>query len=413
MTATLRIERLGAQGDGVADTPKGPVFVPFTLPGERVRASIGKNRADLLAIEEASPLRTDPACRHFGTCGGCAVQHLEEGTYRTWKRERVITALNNRGIAVEVDPLVPCLPASRRRMTFAARRTEGGILLGFNQALSHRIVDIEECPIAVPEIVVRLEELRRLAGLVCNTSDSFRLTVTATASGLDAAFEESGKISEKARRAASDFTIRHGFARLSVAGEIVVEPKKPMIRFGDASVTPPPGGFLQAVESAEDAMAGFAVAHLANAKKVLDLFAGSGAFALRLARDSEVHAVEGDAAALAALDRGFRFAAGLKRVTTERRDLFRRPFTFKELDAFGGLVFDPPRAGAEEQSKQIARSSVPLVAAISCNPTTLARDLAILIAGGYVLRRVVPIDQFLWSPHVEAVALLEKPRKRR
>jgi 23S rRNA (uracil1939-C5)-methyltransferase len=160
-------------------------------------------------------------------------------------------------------------------------------------------------------------------------------------------------------------------------------------------------------------MAALALGHLGKAKTVADLFSGSGAFALRLAALVEVHAVEADAAALAALDRAFRFATGLKRVTLERRDLARRPLTFKELAAYGGVLFDPPRAGAEDQSKQLARSDVPKVVAVSCNPVTLARDLAILIAGGYALKRVTPIDQFLWSPHVEAVALLEKPRKRR
>ena len=153
-------------------------------------------------------------------------------------------------------------------------------------------------------------------------------------------------------------------------------------------------------------MAELVLAHLSRAKKVADHFAGAGSFALRLARKSEVHAVEGDAAALAALDRGVRQVSGLKRVTHERRDLFRRPLTFKELNAYDGVVFDPPRAGAEDQSKQLARSDVPFVAAVSCNPGTLARDLAILIAGGYRLVRVIPVDQFLWSPHVEAVALL-------
>ena len=160
-------------------------------------------------------------------------------------------------------------------------------------------------------------------------------------------------------------------------------------------------------------MAALAVEHLGKSKTVADLFSGAGAFTLRLARHAEVHAVEAEAAALGALDRAFRFATGLKRVTMERRDLFRRPLTFKELNAFGGVIFDPPRAGAEDQSKQIARSDVPKVVAVSCNPVTFARDVAILIEGGYVLKRVVPIDQFLWSPHVEAVALLEKPRKRR
>ncbi|TGV64877.1 class I SAM-dependent RNA methyltransferase, partial [Mesorhizobium sp. M00.F.Ca.ET.149.01.1.1] len=171
--------------------------------------------------------------------------------------------------------------------------------------------------------------------------------------------------------------------------------------------------FLQATEAAEQTMASLVGQHLARAKKVADLFAGCGSFALRLAAKSEVHAVEGDGPALAALDRAFRFASGLKRVTAERRDLFRRPLTFKELNAFDGLVFDPPRAGAEDQSKQIARSDVPLVAAVSCNPVTLARDLRILLDGGYTVKSVTPIDQFLWSPHVEAVALLERPKRRR
>jgi 23S rRNA (uracil1939-C5)-methyltransferase len=215
------------------------------------------------------------------------------------------------------------------------------------------------------------------------------------------------------RKKASDFALAAGLARLSVEDEIVIEPRKPVILFGGVAVSPPPGGFLQAVAEAEEAMASLVTTHLAGAKRVTDLFAGSGAFALRLARNSEVHAVESDAPSLAALDRGFRFAAGLKRVTTERRDLFVRPVLAKDLDVYSGVVFDPPRAGAEALSKQIAKSDVPLVAAVSCNPATLARDLAILIEGGYVLRRVVPVDQFLWSPHVEAVALLTKKKRRR
>jgi 23S rRNA (uracil1939-C5)-methyltransferase len=239
------------------------------------------------------------------------------------------------------------------------------------------------------------------------------LLVTATASGFDVAAFDCGKPSERVRRLASDFVIKAGIARLSIDGEIIVEPVKPALSIGDVAVTPPPGGFVQAVFEAEQAMAALVGAHLRRAKKVADLYAGCGTFALRLAKSSEVHAVEGDAAALAALDRGYRFGTGLKRVTVEKRDLERRPLTFKELNGFDGLVFDPPRAGAEDQCRQIARSDVPLVAAVSCNPATLARDLSILIAGGYALKSVTPIDQFVWSAHVEAVALLEKPKKRR
>jgi 23S rRNA (uracil1939-C5)-methyltransferase len=413
MSAEFRIERLGAQGDGVASSESGPVYIPFTLPGERVTASRTGDRADLLAVIEPSKLRVEPACRHFGECGGCALQHMEDSAYREWKRGRVVDALRSRGIEADVAPLVPCAPNARRRVTLSAWRTDAGMLLGYNRELSHTIVNIEECPIARPEIVAALEPLRSLARTLCNTDKAFRLTVTATASGLDVSVQGSGKLAERTRNAAADFALRAGFARLSVDGEIVIEPRKPVVRFGDVSVSPPPGAFLQAVASAEQAMADIVSAHLSKSKRLADLFAGAGAFALRLAKGAEIHAVEADAASLAALDRGFRFGPGLKRVTTERRDLFVRPVTAKELNAFDGLVFDPPRAGAESQSKEIAKSDVPLVAAVSCNPATLARDLAILIEGGYLLQRVIPIDQFLWSPHVEAVALLAKKKRRR
>jgi 23S rRNA (uracil1939-C5)-methyltransferase len=413
MSSRYRIDALGAQGDGIAHTEAGTLFVPFTLPGEEVTAARQKDRAELISVLEASPLRVAPPCRHFTVCGGCALQHMERDAYLAWKRQKVVDALKSHGIETDVADIVPCELRSRRRVVLSARRTERGMLLGYNRAFSHEIVDLAENPIAEPTIEAALPSLRELAGLIAGTRQPFHLTVTATASGLDIAATESGALPEAARRLAADFVIRHRFARLSIDGEIVVEPQRPIVRFGTVDVSPPPGAFLQAVASAEAAMAALVVSHLGKAKKVADLFAGSGTFALRLARSSEVHAVEGDAASLAALDRGFRGASGLKRVTAEKRDLFRRPLTFKELNAFDGLVFDPPRAGAEDQSKQIARSDVPKVAAVSCNPTTLARDLAILIGGGYQLKSVTPVDQFLWSPHVEAVALLEKPKRRR
>ncbi|MGX5829160.1 class I SAM-dependent RNA methyltransferase [Mesorhizobium sp. 43Arga] len=411
MSARFTIKKLGAQGDGIAETESGDLFIPFTLPGETVTAARERDRATLMAVLEASPLRIEPACRHFTECGGCALQHFEAEAYRQWKRDKVVHAL--KGIDCSIDELVACAPHTRRRVVLAARRTETGMLLGFNRHLSPEIISISECPISLPEIVAALGRLRALSDLVCATTKSFRVAVTVTGSGLDVAVHESGKLGEHQRRIASNFILAQGFARLSIDDEIIIEPRKPVVMFGSVAVAVPPGAFLQATEAAEQTMAEIAGTHLKRAKKVADLFAGCGSFALRLAAKSEVHAVEGDAAALSALDRGARFATGLKRVTGERRDLFRRPLTFKELNAFDGLVFDPPRAGAEDQSKQIARSDVPFVAAVSCNPVTLARDLRILIDGGYMLKSVTPIDQFLWSSHVEAVALLEKPRRRR
>lgn len=413
MNTRFTIARLGSQGDGIAAVEGGEVFIPFTLPGETVTAARQKDRATLMSVLEASPLRVDPECRHFTECGGCALQHYEADAYRHWKRDKVVHALKGKGIACEVEALVPCALYSRRRVVFSARRTEAGMLLGFVRALSSEIIPIEECPISLPPVIAALDRLRALAGLVCATPKAFHMTVTATASGLDIAVQDAGKLGEGQRRIASNFVLAEGFARLTVDGEIIIEPKKPVVQFGPVAVAVPPGAFLQATEAAEQAMADLVGQHLSRAKKVADLFSGCGSFALRLAARSEVHAVESDAPALAALDRASRFASGLKRVTSERRDLFRRPLTFKELNAFDGLIFDPPRAGAEDQSKQIARSDVPFVAAVSCNPVTLARDLRILLDGGYALKSVTPIDQFLWSSHVEAVALLEKPKRRR
>jgi 23S rRNA (uracil1939-C5)-methyltransferase len=413
MTTRFTIDRLGAQGDGVARSEGDDVFVSFTLPGETVTAARHGNRAALLAVLEPSPLRVAPPCRHFGTCGGCALQHMEEAGYRDWKRGKVGHALKLKGVDAEIGAIVPCAPHSRRRVVFTARRSGAGMEFGFVRALSSEVVTVAECPISLPEIVEALDPLKALAALVCATAQPFHMTVTATAAGLDIATRDSGKLGEHQRRIAANFVIARNFARLTIDGETLIELRKPSLVFGDVAVAVPPGGFLQATAAAEQAMADLVAGHLGHSKRVADLFSGSGSFALRLARRSAVHAVESDAAALAALDHGFRFAKGLKRVTTEKRDLFRRPLTFKELNAFDGLVFDPPRAGAEDQAKQIARSEVPFVAAVSCNPVTLARDLAILLEGGYRLTGVTPIDQFLWSPHVEAVALLEKPRKRR
>lgn len=413
MSVRLVIDRLGAQGDGIAQTERGPVFVPFTLPGETVNAAVERDRATLMAVLDPSPQRVAPPCRHFGECGGCSLQHLEERAYRAFKRDRVVQALAREGIDGAVDDLVACRPGSRRRVSLGGRRTLGGMLLGYHRMQSSEIIDIAEDPIALPSIVAALPKLRQLSGLVVKATKPFRLLVTATESGLDLAFDDVSPLGDTDRRAVVAAAISARVARLSIGDEIVVEPVKPMVRFGDLAVTPPPGAFLQAVQEAEETMADLVTGHLSKAKKVADLFSGVGTFALRLARKSEVHAIEADAPALDALDRGFRMASGVKRVTTEKRDLFRRPMTFKELNAFDGVVFDPPRAGAEDQSRQIARSDVPFVAAVSCNPVTLARDLRILKDGGYRVTRVVPIDQFLWSAHVEAVALLAKPRKRR
>ncbi len=413
MSSKLEITRLGAGGDGIADTPDGPVFVPCTLPGERVTASISGKRAKLQSIEAKSPDRIPPRCRHFGVCGGCSLQHAAKEVYNKFKYQRVAAALGKAGVAAMLNPMILCDPQTRRRAVFSARNTSSGTVLGFSEAASHAIVDIEECPVLVPAITDALPKLRELVALIGKTSEPVRIAAVLTESGLDVELLAAGAVTDACRRELAAKAIEQGLARISIDGEIIIERKKPAIFFGEAAVTPPPGGFLQATGQAEAAMAALVCGHLIKAKRVIDLFAGCGTFALRLAQSSMVHAVEQDQAALGALDRGFRFASGLKTVTHERRDLHRRPVTPLELKKYDGLVFDPPRSGADGQARAIAKSDIRYVAAVSCNPATLARDLATLIAGGYRLKNVTPIDQFLWTPHIEAVALLEKPVRRR
>jgi 23S rRNA (uracil1939-C5)-methyltransferase len=414
-TETVTIHAVGAEGDGIARTPGGPVFVPFTLPAEEVAIARVKSQGTVMSWAATSPDRVAAKCRHFGpegkggACGGCSLQHWADAPYQAYKRELVIDALKSRNVETDVAAIVPCAPAERRRVTMTGRLTDKGVMLGFMQASSHNIVPVEECPIAHPAIVASLPMVKRLASALAAGSEPFRITIQVTSSGLDLNFTDLKKPDARKRQAATDLAMRErGVARVSLASEILVEPHKPLVEFGGVQVVLPPGSFMQATVRAENAMAELVVGHIGKAKRVSDLFAGCGTFSLRLARSAAVHAVEFEAPALAALDYAARHAQGLKPVSVERRDLYRRPLQPLEMKYTDALVFDPPRAGAEAQCHEIAKSKVARIAAVSCNPVTLARDLEILIAGGYKLKSVVPIDQFLWSSHVEAVALLER-----
>jgi len=334
---------------------------------------------------------------------------MTDSPYRAFKRQLVIDALRSKGLTPDVGEIVPARPGERRRVVFAARKTEKDMLIGFNQAESHHIVAIEECPISSAGIVARLPAIRAIASALATNAEPFRVSVLETLSGLDIAVDEVKKLSDPQRRKAVETVLSlRGIARVSLNGEILIEPSKPLIDFGGVQVSPPPGGFAQATKPAEEAMAELVLAHAGKAKRIADLFAGAGTFSLRLARVGRVHAVEAEAKALAALDHAARNTQGLKPVSIEKRDLFRRPLMTQEFKPYDAVVFDPPRAGAEFQCKELARSSVKKIAAVSCNPLTLARDLAILVEGGYRITGVTPIDQFLWTSHVEVVATLEK-----
>ncbi len=411
MVERLDIVSVGHRGDGLAAGSDGAIFVPGALPGETVEVDEVAGHPDrrrLLRIERASEARITPFCPHFGVCGGCAIQHWDEAHYRSWKRGLVVEALRQAGLEPPVAELVDAHGDGRRRAVFHARSGAKGVLeVGFAAARSHRIVAIDRCPVLAPGLSGAIPMAWALAEALGPTKKPLDIAVTATDAGLDVDVRGSGPLEPLLVSALARIAAKHGLARLTRHGELVAQSRPPTMRIGKAIVPLPPGTFLQATAAGEAMLAKLALTACADATKVADLFSGVGPFALRLAERARVFATDADEAALAALKRGAA-TPGLKPIDIERRDLFRRPLRADELKRFDAVIFDPPRQGAEAQSRELAASPVPLIVAVSCNPATFARDAAALVTAGYRLAEVTPVDQFRYTAHVEIVARLER-----
>ena len=409
----VTVARLGHRGDGVADTGAGPVFVAYGLPGENVLVERDGARGRLVEVEQPSPDRATPFCPYFGTCGGCLAQHMGGATYAAWKLGILEGALRKGRVAAPVAPLVDAHGAGRRRVTFHARVRDGGTHVGYMAAGSHDLVDIAFCPISEPGLAEAPRAALALAQVLERSRKPLDLQVTASASGLDMDIRGHGALDAQARQRLVEAAAALDLARLSLHGDTIVERRPPLVSMGRARVVPPPGSFLQATAAGEEILSSFVLEGCEGARPVADLFAGCGPFTLRLAETREVRAIDGDGAALAAVDKAARSTPGLRPVTTEARDLFRRPLLPPELERFEAVVMDPPRAGAEAQARQLAAAKVPTVVSVSCDAGTFARDAAILIAGGYGLERVVPVDQFKYSAHLEIVGVFRRAPTRR
>ncbi len=406
---TLTILRLGAQGDGVAEHEGKQVFVPLALPGEQVEVELQGDRARVLRIVTPAPDRAPPRCSQYGECGGCSLQHMPAGDYHALKRGLVTTALSYQGIDAPVDDVITVPPATRRRAVLAAHRKGRDVVIGFHGRRSHHIVDVRDCAVLTPGLVALIPKLTPLVAIAASQKDALTITATETLTGFDVALTGAPKtLSADARLQLVQAAGALGLARLSINGVVEMERTAPLLRMGNADLSPPPGGFLQACRESEAAMLGLVTQAIGNAPRVVDLFAGAGTFSLPLAAGATLHAVESEEAALAALQVAARKASGLKPVTTEKRDLFRRPLTRAELGRFDAAVIDPPRAGAEAQTRELAASSIKRIAMVSCNATSFARDLKILTTAGWRPTRITPVDQFLWSSHIEIVAALER-----
>ncbi len=417
-TLELDITELGGRGDGIGRHDGQTVFVPCTVPGDHVRVRVDGRKSDGLAascleVLSPGPDRVTPPCRHFGECGGCALQQLEATAYRSWKRGQLVAALRRAGFGEElVAPMIVIAPGSRRRATFAFLRRRSEVRLGFHPGASHQVVDIGECPLLAPAVLDLLAPLRTLLVEVIEDGRDGDVVVTATETGLDLLIEAEARLDLFDRERLAAFAERLDLARLSWRrpGAGMIEPvahrRTAQVRFAGIGVDLPPGSFLQPSPEGEKALASLVFDVVGAAGPIADLFAGCGSFTFPLASKAFVHAVEGDAAAAQALKSAAEHNDA--RVSVECRDLAHRPLLAGELKRFQAVVFDPPRVGAAAQAEQLAIAGPPLVVAVSCNPATLARDAKTLAAGGYHLVGATPVDQFPWSAHLEAVAVFER-----
>ena len=409
MVERLVIDHVGHRGDGVAFADGQSVYVPYTLGGETVEVAPvpghHPDRRHLLQVERASPERVTPFCPHFGTCGGCAIQHWETERYRAWKRDIVIETLAQAKLACDVYPLIDAHGLGRRRMTLHARMGTHDVLkVGFAAANSHDIIPVDRCPILDPGLSGALDAGWAVAEPLISIGKPLDIQITTTDSGLDIDVRGSGPLPAPMIATLSRVAEQHRLARLTRHGELVLMRTPPTITIGTAQVTLPPGSFLQATVTGEETLSALVAGHCQRAKHVADLFCGVGPFALRLAAKTRIAAFDNDEGAVTALQKAATSTSGLKPVKAQARDLFRRPLMPQELRDYEAIVFDPPRQGAQAQVLQLAASKVPVVVAVSCNVATFARDARILIDGGYRLEGVTPVDQFRHTPHVELVA---------
>lgn len=404
----LTVERLGHHGDGIARGPDGAVFVPGALPGEEVEGEIAGGRMAAPRILLPSPHRRKPPCPHARTCGGCALQHADDGFVAAWKQAVVRQALAAQGLEAPFHTLHTSPPRSRRRAALSARRTKAGVSLGFHMRGSDQLVAVPGCQLLHPDLLAVFPALEAITRTGASRKGALSLTVTATLSGPDVAVTGGKPLDAALLQDLAALAETHRIARLTWDGEPVALRAAPLVAMGRARVPLPPGAFLQATAQGEAALLAAVREAIGPARRVADLFAGCGTFTLPLAETAEVHAVEGEATLTAALSAAARSTPGLKAVTVETRDLFRRPLLPDELRV-DAAVIDPPRAGAEAQVAELARARVPVVAMVSCNPATFARDARALTAAGYRLDWVQVVDQFRWSTHVELAARLSLP----
>lgn len=404
MEQEFYITKLGHKGDGVLSHNGVDIYAPFTLPGELISGKIHEGEISKAKIIKPVPIRISPVCRHFKTCGGCQLQHVDENYLADWKIEQVRNILSLEGILPEFKKIITSPSHSRRRASFVAKRTKKGAMIGFHARKKNTIIEIFECSLLVPELLASFNGFKEIVKLGASRKASLRLGVTTSLNGIDINISASVDFPSEKLITLGAIADRYGFARISWNNEILIQTVEPVQKFANISITPPSNTFLQATQHGENSLVHAILKALGPAKNIVDLFAGCGTFTLHAAQFAAVHAVEGDQEMIASLDKAWRNSTGLKTITSQSRNLFHRPLLPDELKKFDAAIIDPPRAGALAQTKELAKSTIKRIAFISCNPATFARDAKILCHAGFNLDWIQVVDQFRWSTHIELAA---------
>ncbi|MSP00849.1 MAG: class I SAM-dependent RNA methyltransferase [Acetobacteraceae bacterium] len=425
-SVTAHITHIGADGDGIGVHADGStLYVPLTVPGDIVRVRPLARRgegwaAEIEDIEHPGPGRREPACGHFGVCGGCTSQHWDDAAYLAWKTSRLTEALRRAGYDnPPMALIVSGVAGTRRRMDLALRRIQGGMVAGLHRARGGEVVDIEECPVLHATLFRLIAPFRALSTSLSAIRREASLAANLLDSGPDLLLRTDGELTLPDRTKLIAFAHTHRLPRISWAfgnrpTEAVCILNPPVMTFSGATVVPPPGAFLQATVEGEAAIVAAVLDGLPTKRtaraRVLELYSGCGTISFALAERIRVLAIEGDAELVTSCHNAINQAGLMGKVEINRRDLARQPFLAKELAAFTAVVLDPPHAGAAAQMPHIAQAKVPTVIYVSCDPVSLGRDATELHRAGYRLEKVTPIDQFLWSARLEAVAVFRLGR---
>lgn len=418
MNHKVTIEELGGRGDGIFRENGKVVYVPYSAPGDIADVKLNGQKGRLRHIHKNSPHRGNAVCSHFTKCGGCALQHIEMDYYKNWKEGLIRTALSNQGVsnmlinALEVSPI-----GSRRRTTLQAiGRGSGDLVLGYAEKNSHNLVDVHNCPILMPDIVKFIAPLKVFLSGLLDKKQKMTIQITCGDNGLDVVFKGKGEVDLKLRMELAEFAQSNDLARVSWYDssrktpyyEMLAERRKPYVKFNGSKVFFPEGAFLQATEHGQKTLTRIMLDGIKGANRVVDLFSGCGTFTVAAAKIANVHAVENNKDMLAALKNSANQAHDIKLVSTELRDLFLRPLLPHELNEFDVAIIDPPRAGAKHQMQEIINSDIKKLVMISCNPITFSRDVQNLADAGFSMGPITPVDQFLFSPHLEIIAVFER-----